>query len=240
VQRLSKAAILTLLLCLFVRPLVAHEVLGPVRVNEILKSIQKSRAALAGTPSPQDRSEALFNIGVDAYALMKLINQELQEHGAEANLALINLAVTRCGEMGVNIKSIANGDHYMYDFAAFSEYLKVAPSGEHVPEVRFALIEKNFYEMRGASMTPAARSKQIEEKRQLLREYPKLSRRADLRMFLVFDYLDLYGYYEERQDPAKAEENRKQALDLCRAILAEDPESGAANFARDVLIKFGL
>lgn len=220
-------------------PLLGHEILGPVQVNQSLKSIQQSQTTLRSNVSASEKEEALFKIGVEAYALMKLINSDISEHGRE-NQGLIDLAINRCKTMGVNIQLAAGKDYYMYDFEAFTSYLKLAPRGSYAPEARFALIEKSFYGEQRGRRTPRLLLKQIEQKKQLLQEFPNLSRRADLQMFLILDYLELHTDYLERRDLAKSTQYRDLALELCQQVIKNHPDAGAADFARDLLIKFGL
>lgn len=219
-------------------PLLGHEILGPVQVNQGLKSIQQSQTTLRSNVSASEKEEALFKIGVEAYALMKLINSDISEHGRE-NQGLIDLAINRCKTMGVNIQPAAGKDYYMYDFEAFTSYLKLAPRGSYAPEARFALIEKSFYDEH-RQRTPQLLLKQIEEKKQLLQKFPNLSRRADLQMFLILDYLELHTEYLERRDLAKSTQYRDLALELCRQVMKNHPDTDAADFARDLLLKFGL
>lgn len=220
--------------------LLGHEILGPVQVNQSLKSIQQGQTTLQGTVAASAKEEALFKIGVEAYALMKLINSEINEHGGEADRGLIDLAIKRCKVMGVNIQLAPGKEYYLYDFEAFASYLKLAPRGPHVPEVRFALIEKSFYDEHRGQRTPQLLFKQIGEKKQLLQEFPNLGRRADLEIFLVLDYLELSTGYQERKDLAKSTQYRDLALELCRQVMKSHPDTGAADFARDLLLKFGL
>jgi hypothetical protein len=217
-----------------------HEVMGPVQVNQILKSIQQSRAILDGKGAAAEKEEALFDIGVDAYALMKLINSEIKEHGAAENAGLISLAISRCKAMGVNIDRTAAGDFYVYDFDAFTTYRKMAPRGKYTAEAKFALIEKSFYDQREQQRTPELLLKQVQEKQELLKEYPKLTRRADLEMFIILDYLELHSIYLEKNDAARSEQYKKEMLDLCKHVIDNYPDTEAANFARDLLIKLSL
>lgn len=221
-------------------PLLGHEILGPVQVNQSLKSIQLGQTTLQGNGAASAKEEALFKIGAEAYALMKLINSEISEHGAEADRGLIDLAVKRCKVMGVNIQLAAGKDYYLYDFDAFASYLKLAPRGPRVPEVRFALIEKAFYDERRGPRTPQLLLKQIDEKKQLLQEFPSLGRRADLEVFLILDYLELSTGYQDRNDRAKSTQYKDLALELCRQVMKNYPDTGAGDFARELLLKFGL
>ena len=59
-------------------------------------------------------------------------------------------------------------------------------------------------------------------------------------MFLILDYLELYSGYLEGKDLAKSTQYRHLALALCRQVIKNHPDTGAANFARNLLIKCGL
>jgi len=233
------AVVMALMLACGRSPLLGHEILGPVQVNQSLKSIQQAQTTLGSNVSASAKEEALFKIGVEAYALMKLINSDISEHGTE-NQGLIDLAINRCKTMGVNIQLAVGKDYYMYDFEAFTSYLKLAPRGNYAPEARFALIEKSFYDAHRDQRTPQLLLKQIEQKKQLLQEFPNLRRRADLEMFLILDYLELSTDYQERSDRAKSNQYRELALELCRQVIKDHPDTDAANFARDLLLKVGL
>ena len=219
--------------------LLGHEILGPVQVNQSLKSIQQAQTTFRSNVSASEKEEALFKIGVQAYELMKLINYDISEHGRE-NQGLIDVAINRSKTMGVNIQLAAGKDYYMYDFEAFTSYLKLAPRGSYAPDARFALIEKSFYDEHRGQKTPQLLLKEIEEKKQLLQEFPNLSRRADLQMFLILDYLQLHTDYLEKKDLAKSTQYKDLALELCRQVMKNYPDTGAADFARDLLLKFGL
>jgi hypothetical protein len=215
-----------------------HEILGPVQVNQILKSMARSSRTLAAPPNADEKGQALINLGVDAYTLMKLINSDIKEHGTE-NQGLIDLAVGRCAEMGVKFSRVPGGPFYMYDFDAFSAYLKLSPHGEHAAEARFALLERAFYGQ-GTAKTPAALLQSIDEKQKLLKDYPEFKRRADVEMFLILDYLDLSNSYIERNEQAKGAQYKDLALQLCRQVAEKYPDTGAASFARNLLIQLGL
>jgi hypothetical protein len=219
--------------------LMGHEVLGPVQVNQILRNIQQAQLTLRGNASPKEKETALFYIGAEAYTLMKLINSDVREHGQE-NQGLIDVAIGRCKKLGVNIQPVSGTDYYLYDFEAFTSYLKIAPRGMHAPEARFALIEKSSYSVEQGRKTPEMLLKQIEEKKNLLQEFPDVTRRVDLQMFLILDYLEVYASYLESNDLSRSNQYKELALELCRQLVENHPDTGAANFARDLLIKFGI
>ena len=219
--------------------LLGHEVLGPVQVNAILRNIQLSQRTVSANVSAKEKEAALFQIGAEAYTLMKLINSEINEHGRE-NQGLINVAISRCKALGVNIQPAAGTDYYLYDFEAFASYLKLAPGGEFVPEARFALIEKSSYDQQRGRRTPELLLRQIEEKKQLLQEFPDFNRRVDLQLFLILDYLEVHTSYLESNDLARSTQYKDLALELCRELIKNHPDSGAANFARNLLIRFSL
>ncbi len=121
-----------------------------------LQHLQMTIASAAGATSEKEKAakeKALFRLGAEAYALARLINLDISEHGAE-NQGLIELLVRRCKAIGVGIQRAAGADAYMYDFDAFAAYLTLAPRGVYAPEARFAPIEKSsFAEHRGPNVS---------------------------------------------------------------------------------------
>jgi hypothetical protein len=220
-------------------PVRAHEILDPVQLNQILKSMERSRRTIESTQSKDaEKHEALFNLGVDAYALMKLINSELKEHGTQ-NQGLVDLAVTRSGEMSVNLRPVGDGQVFVYDFEAFKAYLKAAPRGAHAAEARFALVEQASYG-RNEVRTPEGILAGIDMKQKLLKDFPDLKRRADVEMFLILDYLELSNAYLQSGDAAKGVQYKDRALQLCRRVAEKYPDTDAAMFARNLLVQLGL
>ncbi len=224
-------------LCLssFVWP---HFVMGPVEVNRILKSLQKSRKILDGQPSQEDRKKEIFNIAFEAYTLMKLINTEIEAHGDEQQ-GLINLSVKRSQDMKIGIGPIKGKPIYVYDFKEFEEYLKIAPQGKYAAEARFALIERAFYQQSGGEKTPENLLANLEEKRQFLEQYPDFSMRSQLEMLLTLDYYQLYFLYLERNDVSKTKKYGELVLEQCRHIMDTFPGTQSANFAMNLMLEFG-
>ena len=214
----------------------AHDVMGPVEVNNILKSLRKSRQVLNSSSSQKDREEAILNIGFQAQTLMKLINLEIQAHGTQQQ-GLIDLAVRRCREMDVGIRYSEKPALYLYDFKEFEEYLKIAPQGQYVAEARFALIERSSYERAAGEKWLL---KQVGDKKQFLREYPSFKMRAELEMLLTLDYYELYFIYLERKDLKTSQQYKEWTLERCRHIVEAFPDTEAANFARNLLIRLGI
>ena len=215
-----------------------HFVMGPVEVNRLLKSLQKSRQILDGQPSQEEREESIFNIAFEAYTLMKLINTEIEAHGDQQR-GLINLAVKRSQGMGVGIRSTENQSVYLYDFEEFEEYLKIAPQGKYAAEAGFALMEQSFYQRSGGEKDPEVLLAQLEEKRQFLKQYPAFARRSELEMLLTLDYYQLYFVYQDRNEVSKTKEYENLVLDQCRHILDAFPGTQAANFAMNLMLGFG-
>ena len=217
----------------------AHDVMGPIAVNNILKSIQKSRLVLNSRSSQKDQEKAILNIGFQAHTLMKLINMEIQAHGT-LQQGLIDLAVRRCREMGVGLLYFEKTALYFYDFKEFEEYLKIAPQGQYVDEARFALIERASYKHVAGEKPSEWLLQQVGDKKQFLREYPSFRKRAELEMLLTLDYYELYFIYLERRELKKSQQYKEWTLQLCRHIVEAFPDTEAANFSRNLLIRLGL
>lgn len=216
----------------------AHEVLGPVEVNGILKEIQRSKVQLASTESSdEDREKARFHIAGQAFRLMKLINEERRAHGNQEQ-GLIDLAVSRCRAMGVEIAFDQSRDLYLYDFQEFEEYLKLYPNGRFEAEVRYALIERSALQKPSGERTLSELEGQAESKRKLLQEFPGFEKRPDIEMLLALDYYELYALSGEQRDRQGEMKYKKLTAQQFRHIVESYPGSQAADYALRLLMRF--
>ncbi len=217
----------------------ADYIMGPPEVNNILKSIHKSLSILESQAPAQEKQQAVFDIGMQAYTLMKLINAEIQSHGPMQQ-KLIDLAIARCHEMGVEIRHVPSRSIYLYDFAQFEGYLTMAPHGIYAADARFALMEKAFYEHEAGDQDLPTLMLQVERKKQFLKEYPNFKKRADLEILLTLDYYELCLLYAKRKNSVKSKQFRQLTRDQCRHIVKAFPNTEAAAFATNLLAKLGI
>ena len=233
------ACLLMGLLFLYPLPARAHEVLGPVAVNSILKSIGQARQTLASDLPAQQKEKAVLEIGFQGHTLMKLINAEIQEHG-NGQQGLIDLAIRRSRQMDVEIAFSEKKKVYLYDFLEFEEYLRLAPQGEYAAEAKFALLERSFYEHTGGEKDPARMEEQLNQKKKFLADYPDFNRRADLELLLTLDYYELYVIHLQREETEKAQQYRQELLKKCRYIVETFPDTAAAEVSRNLLFQLEL
>ncbi len=142
--------------------------------------------------------------------------------------------------MDVGIRYSEKPALYLYDFKEFEEYLKIAPQGQYVAEARFALIERSSYEHVAGENPAEWLLQQVGDKKQFLREYPSFIKRAELEMLVTLDYYELYSIYLERRDLKKSQQYKEWTLEGCRHIVEAFPDTEAANFARNLLIRLGI
>lgn len=239
-MKFLKSAVFCFLIAGLTGTVRADYIMGPTEVNTITKRIQKSRQVQNDpASSAHEKQEAVFDAGIQGYTLMRLINAEINSHG-DLQQKLIDFAIDRCGQMGVQIKYSAKKSVYLYDFKDFETYMKIAPKGEHAPDVLFAFMEKAFLEGEAGEKSVAALLEQIQHKKDFLKQYPEFGRRADLEMFLTLDYYELYALYSEKNDAKKSEEFKRLTMEQCRHIIKAYPDTDAASSAQDLLIRLEI
>ena len=215
-------------------PAAADVIMSPAGLNATLKKMELlSRQAGSGTP-PQ-RQEALYQIGVEGDGLAALINQEVASHGMQER-ELIDLALSRSRELGIIVAYNREKKQFFYDGAAFESYLKEAPRGSHAAPAHFKLLSYRFYQ--STTSDAASLVESAEAKRQFLAQYPRFEENAELELYLAIDYRDLYRHYREGRDDANAEKYRALTRSTYQRIARLYPRSEQAAAARQLLRRF--
>lgn len=214
--------------------LYADYIMGPVEVSNILKSIKKARTTLLSPVSQHEKGRALFEIGGQAYTLAKLINAEIASHGHEQQ-GLINVAIKRCHDMGVNIQYFANKAVYLYDGKEFLAYLQTDPDGEDIPEALSGLMERSSADLGLGVQEPAYVLEQVALKKHFLGSHPEFKNRTEVELLLAMDYHKLYIAYTHTGQSAKAQEYKRSALERYRQIMLRAGNGEAVYYARALL-----
>lgn len=230
---MTPAAVLALLLSISV-PVVADVILSATIVNDTLKKLQRLQQTI-GSATGAARSDAVFQVGVEADALASLINDEIAAHGSQ-DKALIDLAVSRTREQGVAIAYDSGKKKFFYDNAAFREYLRVAARGAHAAEASFKLIEGDFFQSTAADT--AAILAAAERKRMFLRQYRSFPSAVEVHLMLSVDYRDLHRHYQSTGDAANRERYRNLTRQQLRLLMKTFPDAEQAEIARRMLARF--
>ena len=214
----------------------ADVILSASAVNDTLKKMQKLVDAIAALATPRPtQADAWFEIGIAADALTSLINDEVAAHGSQEK-PLIDLAVSRTGELGVAIRYDAGKKKFFYDNAAFRHYLARMPRGARAADAMFKLIEGDFFQSLAtdaAGLLPGA-----QRKRDFLRQYPKYANAVEVHLMLSVDYRDLFRHYQTASDVVNRDRYRDLTRQQLRTLMKTFPGAEQAEIARRMRQRF--
>jgi hypothetical protein len=212
----------------------ADIILSSQVLNDALKEMQRQRQTRA-SGAPAERLEALFQLGVLADGLASLLNEEVAAHGAQER-ALIELAISRTGELGLVIAYDDTKKKFFYDLVAFRHYLEEAPAGPRAAEAEFELIEGEFFRSTGEDAEALAAS--VERKKRWLARYPSREGSPDVSLFLAIDYRDLYRRFEEAGNASMRNRYRDLTRRQLRATARTYPKTEPGDVAAKMLPRF--
>ncbi|MBI3990311.1 MAG: hypothetical protein HY347_11930 [candidate division NC10 bacterium] len=213
-------------------PAFSHVILDPELVHGILVEVANSYKESREGPTEAAKAEAIYHLGEKVEELVLLMNQDLTAHGQSDLFA--RLLVKRLEAYEIKITFSETQKRYMYDLAAFREYLKRAPKGKRAPEARFRVIAQTFYETLGTDPSKLVNTdlpglmRAVDEEERFLKEYPRDGKTREVRFFLGVDY---YRLYKNLKDPDKAKEYKhlsQQALEAVMKQYAGTMEARAA------------
>jgi hypothetical protein len=190
----------------------AHVTLDSERVQELIREIVRHQAAAGKDRDGSGEVEALFRVGSAVDDLVDMLNQDLIAHG-QGNLLAETLR-QRLGESAITVTYSVREGRYVYDQAAYHEYLRRAPRGPRAASARFRVIARTFQATMGldpgtlvdADLPALLRAIAAEER--FLREHPDHEKAAEVRFFLAVDY---YRAFRNAGDPARARQYRAKA-----------------------------
>ena len=139
----TSSTILMIVLLLSSSMAAADIFLTAENLNSSLKDMQRLQRQLHNEAG-QDHSEIIYQLGVEADSLAKLLTDEVAAHGPQ-NEGLISLALERTEKIGINISWYGQNQSFYYDGSAFEQYLQASPEGQHVADSLYRQIKRNFY-----------------------------------------------------------------------------------------------
>jgi hypothetical protein len=196
---------------------VAHDI---ERAEALLLDVAAHRRAAAEAPVESERAEAVFRLGETVETLVEALNADVAAHGTRDLFA--ELVAKRLQAQALNVTWTPAVNRYLYDLAAFRDYLRRAPRGPSAPEAKFRLIAQRFYatlgpdpDVLGATDVPALERAAADEER-FLAEHGAHTRADTVRFFLAVDH---YRLARNVSDPARrAEHTRRARLALQQTV----------------------
>lgn len=189
-------------------------------LNNTLKQMQRLKQQMEEDPST--RADGLFQTGVLARDLAATLSEEVALYDAQQG-GLIQLALDRTAELGVKINWVGEKKRFLYDSAAFSEYLQLAPEGPHAAESAYELLETEFVGI--DTDDPAALQQAADHKLDYLQRYADAKKAAEVALLLAIDYRDIWRLYKAAGDGAN--EQRYRELTLTQFQKVSQTYSGA-------------
>lgn len=213
----------------------ADVIMSAPALNATLKTMERLKRQAAADATPK-REDALFQLGVEADGLASIMNLEIASHGMQER-ELLDFALGRTKELGVGMAYNRGKKQFVYDGAAFAEYLKETPRGAHAAAAEFKLLSYRFYQ---SSVTDiAALTAAADVKKRFLARYPGFDANAEVRLYLAVDYRELHRRYLEARDNANAAKWRQLARAECLRIARHYPRTEQADAARQLLRSLG-
>jgi len=183
----------------------SHVVLDPERAQEIVRNVASYQGVVKTAGGRGQDMEALVMLGDAVDSLADTLNQDLVAHG---QIGLVGeTLVKQLNALGIGLSYSERERRYVYDLAAYREYLRRTPAGPRAADARFRLIARTFHGTLGpdpAALVNAdlpALLRAIAAEEGFLRDHPGHEKAAEVRFFLAVDY---YRAFRNAGDPARA------------------------------------
>jgi len=216
-------------------PSEAHVVLDADVVRPILIDLAKYVSESQNGVSGEARGEALYLLGEKVQLLVDLMNLDATSHGKSL---YADLLVRRLSEYGIRVTRAEANARYVYDQAAFQEYVRREPRGRRVAEAKFRVIAHAFYGSVGSDPAELVNSdvdqlrRAVGREEAFLKEHPRSENLKEVRFFLAMDYYRLFRHSPDRATAMKYERLASRAL---REIAQEYPGTAEARAAEVTL-----
>ena len=157
----------------------------------------------------QTREHNIYQLGVVADMLSKLLTDEVRAHGAE-NESLINLALERSIELNIEIRWYGRLKRFFYNPDTYRRYLNIFPNGKYVADSIFQILEWDFYF--SVLSDPNSLVEAINKKKNYLERFPGFNKVSEVERYLAIDYFDLWRHYQNEGDSESAKRQQTIAL----------------------------
>jgi hypothetical protein len=214
-------------------PAMGHDI---ERAETLLGEIAAYRGAAAAAPTENDRAEATFRLGETVETLVAALNLDVAAHGTRDLVA--ELVVRRLRTHALDVAWAPREGRYVYDLAAFADYLRRAPRGRWAPEAKFRLIARRFYATLGTDPATlvgtdvGALLAALAEEERFLAEHAAHERAGTVRFFLAVDH---YRIARNAADPVQAREHERRARQALRQTVERSTEAFEVRAAQTLL-----
>ena len=204
-----RTAVAVALLLVLAIPAAAHDI---ERAETLLADIASNRRAAADGAGEADRAEATFALGEAVEALVEALNADVAAHGTRDLFA--ELVVKRLQAQALNIAWTPPVNRYLYDQAAFREYLSRAPRGRWAAEAKFRLMAQRFHATLGPDPDVLVGTdvftlqRAVAEAERFLADHGDHSRADAVRFFVAVDH---YRIARNVGDPRRRAEHARRA-----------------------------
>jgi|GEM_PF-2228974 len=208
----------------------SHVVLDPELVQRFMVEIAQASKETREGSDPE--AEGLYRLGEKVEQLVELMNQDISSHGSSDLLA--QLVVKRLETYQIKVAFSERNNRFVYDLAAFREYIIRAPKGKRAAAARFRLIAGTFYQTLGPDPSRLANTdvsnvlSAVAEEERFLKEYAGDEKTKEVRFFLAVDYYRLYKNAERPDEVARYERLSRRALEQVKARYPGSMEGRAA------------
>jgi hypothetical protein len=234
VRRALAAAVLGLTLT---SPAAGHDV---ERAEALIGEVAAHRRVVAVGPTESDKADAMFRLGETVETLVEALNRDVAAHGTRDLFA--ELVVKRLQAHALNVAWTPAEGRYVYDLAAFHDYLRRAPRGAWAPEARFRLMARQFYATLGADPATlqgtdvAGLLRAVGEAERFLREHTTHPRASTVRFFLAVDH---YRIARNITDPVRNKEHERRARQALQQTVERSAETFEVRAAQTLLDTLG-
>ena len=219
-----RTALAIILALITAQPATAHDI---ERAEALLIDVAAHRRAASDAATEGDRIEAVFHLGEAVATLVEALNADVAAHGTRDLFAERVAGRLQAQAIGVAWTPAVN--RYVYDLAAFGEYLRRAPRGRFAAEAKFRLMAQRFYATLGSdpdvlvATDVAALQRAAREEERFLAEHGSHPRAETVRFFLAVDH---YRIARNVSDPARRAEHTRRA----RQALQQTVEHSSQTF----------